>query len=274
MEHETLLAQYKDVLKQRYEDIGLTGDDRGTADDFHLREMEIQTGLRYMQDGHKVLDVGSGTGYSLRQYARALAIDGVGVDYAESMVMTAAAKYAETRKELKGTLRFTHASVLDLPFEDNTFDVVTSGRCLMALLDWGLQKKAMVEINRVMKPGGVFVMMEGTFQGLERLNDMRERFGLTPIDARGLNRLVTLKFDEDALVEFGQGVMDLMTIHRYGMYYFISRVIHPLLVAPEQPRYDARINEVARLIAEKIPDYQGLGHMAAFIWRKRAPKTV
>lgn len=274
MEHQQSLLQYQETLRQRYEDLGTSGDDRGTADDFHLREMEIQTGLKYMQDGHKVLDVGSGTGYSLRQYARALAIDGVGVDYAESMVMTAGAKYAESRKELKGTLRFTHASVLELPFADNTFDVVTSGRCLMALLDWDLQKQAIVEIHRVMKPGGTFVMMEGTIQGLDRLNAVRQRFGLSAIPAVDKGRLVTLKFDEPTLMDYVGGFMDLMTTHRYGMYYFISRVIHPLLVAPEQPRYDARINEVARLIAEEIPDYQGLGHMAAFIWRKRAPKAV
>lgn len=269
MEHQDSLTQYAELLKQRYDDIGSQGDDRGTADDYQLRELEIQTAKKYMADGLEVLDVGCGTGYSLRRYAKAFKIRGVGVDYAESMVKTAAARSTTPGEDLKGTLQFHHASVLELPFPDNSFDVVVSARCLMALLDWELQKKAMIEINRVLKPGGTFVMMEGTFQGLERLNAVRERFGLSPIDGRGLNRLITLKFDEPALLEYGKSFMDHVATHRFGMYYFISRVIHPLLVAPEQPRYDAKINEIARMVAEEIPDYEGMGHMAAFVWRKR-----
>jgi len=53
------------------------------------------------------------------------------------------------------------------------------------------------------------------------------------------------------------------------MYYFLSRVVHPLLVAPEAPRYDAPINRIALDIARQIPDFMGLGHLVAFILRKR-----
>ncbi|MBI4338638.1 MAG: class I SAM-dependent methyltransferase [Chloroflexi bacterium] len=270
MRHTDSLIQYRDLLKQRYEDIGVLGDDRGTAEDFQLRELEIRTAKAYMSDGMAVLDIGSGTGYALRSYAADFAIRGVGLDYAESLVKTAIARSAAPEyRQLKGATEYRHGSVTDMPFEANTFDVVTDSRCLMALLDWGLQKQAIAQVNRVLKPGGVFVMMEGTFQGLQRLNDMRQRFGLTPIDATGMNRLITLKFDEPALMEYGKSILEHVATHRFGMYYFISRVVHPLLVAPEPPRYDARINEIARMIAEQIPDYEGLGHESAFVWRKR-----
>jgi hypothetical protein len=52
------------------------------------------------------------------------------------------------------------------------------------------------------------------------------------------------------------------------MYYFISRVIHPLLVAPDKPKYDARINSVALEICKKIPDFRDMGHVALFVLRK------
>ena len=263
------LLEFEETLKERYEAIGAEGDERGTASDFQLRELEIRTAKSYISDGSSVLDVGCGTGYSLRAYASEFKIDGMGIDYAESMVQTAIDTAEPIGDRLKGTVSFRQASVLDLPFEDNTFDTVTSARCLMALLDWDLQKQAMTEINRVLKPGGTLVMMEGTFQGLQRLNEMRERFGLEPIDASGKDRLITLKFDEPSLMEYGQELMEHVAIHRFGMYYFISRIVHPLLVAPEAPRYDARINAIARIIAEQVPDYEGLGHLAAFIWRKR-----
>ncbi|MEW6542402.1 MAG: hypothetical protein AB1411_02200 [Nitrospirota bacterium] len=52
------------------------------------------------------------------------------------------------------------------------------------------------------------------------------------------------------------------------MYYFLSRVVHPLLVRPEAPRFDAAINSIARRICSEIPDYEELGHVALWVLRK------
>ena len=255
-------------LKDTYENIALSRDVTTTACDFNLRELEIDTGASYMKDGDRVLDVGCGLGYALRQYASKLKIEGYGIDYAENMIKVANEILAEDKSSLIGTCEFRHASVLELPFPDKHFDVLTSSRCLMALLEWERQQAALVEIHRVLKPGGVLVLMEGTLQGLERLNEARAAFGLGPIEAGGRDRLFTLKFDERQLVRFCSDYYELETIKRFGMYYFITRVIHPLLVAPEQPTYESRINEIARDIARKIPDFQGMGHLTAFILRK------
>jgi hypothetical protein len=94
-------------------------------------------------------------------------------------------------------------------------------------------------------------------------------FGLPAIEGSGRDRLCTLKFNEAELLAFTADLYELERVQRFGMYYFLTRVIHPLLVAPEQPRYDARINEIAREIARQIPDFMGLGHLVAFIFRKR-----
>ena len=51
------------------------------------------------------------------------------------------------------------------------------------------------------------------------------------------------------------------------MYYFLTRIVQPLLVAPEQPRYDHRLNEVAARIAAVCPDFEGLGHLVAFVFQ-------
>jgi SAM-dependent methyltransferase len=256
------------LLKERYEQLGASGDDRTTASDFQLRELEIDCALSYLEDGHEVLDVGCGTGYSLRQYASRRAIRGTGIDYAGSMIETARAQAAVV-SGLRGSLDFETASVLELPFAADRFDVVTSARCLMALLDWERQQEALRELHRVLKPGGVLVLMEGTQQGLDRLNAARGRFGLAPIAGDGRDRLLTLKFDEAQLISFGSQLFDLVTIHRFGMYYFLTRIVHPLLVAPEAPRYDAPINSLAREIARVYPNFQDLGHLVAFVWRKR-----
>jgi ubiquinone/menaquinone biosynthesis C-methylase UbiE len=255
-------------LKDLYEQIALSRDEKTTACDFNLRELEIDTGAAHMRDGDTVLDVGCGLGYALRQYAARKNIRGFGIDYAANMVGVARELQREYDATLRGTVEFRQASVLELPFADATFDVVTSSRCLMALLDWERQKSALVEIARVLKPGGTLVLMEGTFEGLERLNEARAKFGLAAIDASGRERLQTLKFHEADLLAFCSAHYDLQHVQRFGTYYFLSRVVHPLLAAPEPPRYDAPINAVALEIARKIPDFMGLGHLVAFILRK------
>jgi ubiquinone/menaquinone biosynthesis C-methylase UbiE len=257
-------------LKEVYEQIALSRDEKTTACDYQLRELEIDTGTAYIRDGDVVLDVGCGLGYSLRQYATRRKIKGVGIDYAANMIRVARELQKEHGGTLQGTVDFQEASVLDLPFADRKFDVVTSSRCLMALLDWEKQQAALVEIARVLKPGGVLVLMEGTFEGLDRLNEVRGRFGLGPIDAAGRDRLQTLKFKEAELLAVCARDYELEDTQRFGMYYFLSRVVHPLLVAPAAPRYDAPINKVALEVARKIPDFMGLGHLVAFILRKRA----
>ncbi len=45
-------------LKEIYESIALSKDERTTACDFNLRELETERGLDFIEDGHEVLDVG------------------------------------------------------------------------------------------------------------------------------------------------------------------------------------------------------------------------
>lgn len=253
------------TLKQRYENFALTGDVTTTASDYRLRELEIDLGLQSIRDGDKILDVGCGPGVALLAYAGQRDVEAFGIDYAENMVAFAR-KNVESFKKRKITIE--HASVTDLPFPDATFDVVTSHRCLMALLDWEKQKHALAEIARVLKPGGTLVLMEGTLDGIERLNNWRVRFGLSEIDAAGRDRLITLKFREAELLAYVRQIYELQRIQRWGMYYFITRIVQPLLVAPEKPSYDHKLNEVAQIIARQIPDLNELGHLVGFILRK------
>lgn len=254
-------------LKETYERIALSGDDNTTACDFQLRELEIDLGLQSIRDGDRVLDVGCGLGVALRRYARERRIEACGIDYAENMVAGARRRAAESAADLK--LDFRRASVTELPFDDAAFDVVTSHRCLMALLEWERQQRALVEIHRVLRPGGTLVLMEGTLEGIAKLNHYRGLAGLPAIDPAGRDRLTTLKFREAELLAFVEPYFELVRIQRFGMYYFLTRIVQPLLVAPEAPRYDHPLNDVARRLARLMPDFEGLGHLAGFVLRKR-----
>ena len=257
------------TLKDRYDSFALSKDVRTTASDYQLREIEIDTAAAYMHNGMVTLDVGCGLGYAVTQYARRY--DGVchGIDYSENMIAGASELLHKNDPTIASRVHFQHASVTELPFADDHFDVVTSHRCLMALLDWEKQKSALTEIHRVLKPGGVLVLMEGTFEGLDRLNAARVKVGLEPIAPDGRERLITLKFHEDALLSFCRPYYTHENTHRFGMYYFLTRIVQPLLVAPERPSYDHKLNAVARELARFFPDFEGMGHLVAFALSKR-----
>ena len=260
---------HKDTrLKEIYENIALSRDPNTTASDFRLRELEMDLGLEHIRDGDRVLDVGCGPGVAVTTYASARDAQVEGLDYAENMVAFAQERALKEFPDL--SVKFHHGSVTDLPFDDSTFDVVTSSRCLMALLDWERQKQALDEIARVLKPGGVLVLMEGTQDGLDRLNAYRRMFDLSEIDAGGADRLLTLKFDEKSLLDHVKAKFELQRVQRFGMYYFLTRIVQPLLVAPDAPRYDHALNAVAREIAKRAPDFEGIGHLVGFCLRKKS----
>ncbi len=246
-------------LKRRYEAFAKSLDYRTTACDYQLRELEIDTAAAEMRNGMSILDVGCGLGYAVCQYAHRFKLTAHGIDYAAAMIEGAQQLMLKNFPHLASDVCFLPASVLQLPYRNDSFDVVTSHRCLMALL----------EIHRVLKRGGKLVLMEGTFEGLAKLNETRQSFGLEQIAPDGRDRLFTLKFHEPELLAFCEPHYTLEKIQRFGMYYFLTRVVQPLLVAPEPPSYDHKLNAVAREIARKFPDFEGMGHLVAFVFRKR-----
>jgi len=62
---------------------------------------------------------------------------------------------------------------------------------------------------------------------------------------------------------------EVKEVKRFGMYYFISRVLHPMLVAPNKPKFNAKINKIAFEVARQIPDWNGIGHLTAFVLKKK-----
>ena len=98
--------------------------------------------LLYMHDHMQILDVGCGLGYAVAQYAQRFDLTADGIDYSSNMIAGANELLKKTFPDAVLRVCFQHASVTELPFEDDRFDVVTSHRCLMALLDWEIRESA------------------------------------------------------------------------------------------------------------------------------------
>ncbi len=213
-----------------------------THRDRYQRRLEIALLLQYLPHDLRVLDVGCGNGYSTALMAEVSA-EVVGVDCSESMIQRAAAEFGG-----RGNLTFRLMEAQDLRFPDGSFDLVVTQRCLINLTSWAAQQAALLEIERVLSAGGTFLMQEGSKQGRRRLNEVREMFCLDSMPDVEFN----LDLDEDVLWPFLRRSFDVVDVRRLGAYDLISRVVHPLLVAPDEPSYLAKINEIACLVGSKL----------------------
>jgi len=136
--------------------------DRGAAHyDRICSVMSFGSGQRYrrralaqagVQRGHRVLDVGTGTGLLAREIAHAIESTGrlVGVDPSVSMMCAG-------RRRL--TMPLVRGVGESLRFRDAAFDFVTMGYALRHVPDLGT---AFAEYRRVLKPGGGVVLLEIT----------------------------------------------------------------------------------------------------------------
>ncbi len=101
--------------------------------------------------GKAVLDAASGEGYGARLLA-ATAGRVVGVDLDEQSVAHACNRYASAGDV---SLEFIQATCDQLPFEDNSFDVVVSFETLEHL---SAQEAMLAEFERVLKPSGFIII--------------------------------------------------------------------------------------------------------------------
>ncbi len=109
----------------------------------------------YLSTALRVLDIGCGPGSISVGLAHAVAPGELhGIDIEPSQVETAASLAGERGLS---NAEFTVADVLDMPFEDGSFDVVHCNDVLAYVPEIN---SALGEINRVLKPGGVLACRE------------------------------------------------------------------------------------------------------------------
>jgi ubiquinone/menaquinone biosynthesis C-methylase UbiE len=120
---------------------------------FRRRQIEL-SGIR---PGHRVLDVGCGTGSLTILAGIAVGESGVtaGIDIAPSMISTA----QEKAKRAGLDIDFRVASVEDLPYPDRSFDVVTSSM-MFHHLPVPVKTKGLREIRRVLAAKGRFFLCD------------------------------------------------------------------------------------------------------------------
>ncbi len=102
-----------------------------------------------------VLDIATGTGDLAISMTQTRASRIVGLDISEGMLAVGRKKIKE--KDLEGRIEMIQADSEALPFEDNSFDAITVA---FGIRNFETLEKGLAEIYRVLKPRGLFVILE------------------------------------------------------------------------------------------------------------------
>lgn len=239
---------------------------RVTIRDHYFRLLEIETVTSFIKNRKRVLDIGCGTGFSSMFYAEEVGTL-VGVDYAELMVEKARRfltdkkyfdkvmkRYAiDGKPQLRGNLLFEEGNILDINYPDGFFDAVVGERVLINLPKESLQEEAVEELFRVLRKKGILVLVEVTKQGHESVDKVRKLFGLGGIEKYWHNLYLNEPRFEKKLRNSKFYIKKKIYFETYQ---FLTKVFHPFMVKPKEPKFMAKFNNVARIIAKKFPTYK------------------
>jgi demethylmenaquinone methyltransferase / 2-methoxy-6-polyprenyl-1,4-benzoquinol methylase len=150
--------------------------------------------------GRKYLDVGCGTGDTaieiLNQSPESTV---VGVDPSDHMLALGLEKIQHLRLEPKITLQ--KGDALNLEYNDNEFDSAITSFCIRNVTD---RKRALVEIRRVIKPGGRLIILELTEPQGQIMKPLFRLYSLVvmPIVTGLLSSASAYKYLADSMADF------------------------------------------------------------------------
>lgn len=133
-----------------------------------------------LKKGMNVLDVSSGRGTQSIYYAKTFGVFVTGLDISHEMVETASRRAKE--EGLSNQVKLIQGDSQNLPFPDNTFDVVIN-ECAVGIPDDS--QKVLNEMLRVVKSNGAVAIHESTWR--KKISDFEkqeisERYGTTPLE--------------------------------------------------------------------------------------------
>lgn len=251
----TSVETQRKYIKEEWKQLAteLPSDPKAVIQDIEFRKFSNWFIAQYLNQKDYVLDCGCGNGYATAYFADYVKKI-IGLDYTEGFIKAAAKKYSKLVQS--GKLEFVVGDVLKLPYPENTFDKVISERILINLPSWEDQKTALNNYHKVLKKKGRVLLTELTFQGHAAVDKLRTSLGLNIIKKYKRN----LYLDEEIFDKFVIRKFNIVEKKHYGTYVLISKILHPLLVHPKEPKFEAKINRLAvdiskKMLGENLPSH-------------------
>lgn len=228
--------------------------------DVFQRELEYDHISRYLKKTDHLLEVGCGNGFSTSRLREMVShIDAF--DYAENMIERAKSAYKETNNH------FYHDNVLNLEKIDGAYDVVLCVRVLINLRNLEEQKKAIQNLIPLVKPQGLFLLIEGYTEGFYSLSKLRESLEMPPVSPAKINFYSSV---DDILPEFSDSCILKEKFH-LGMYDFLTRVVYPQIVGAENAISNTVFSEKCHFIARQYDnnEMEGFSRIRGFVFQKK-----
>lgn len=113
--------------------------------------------LSAVRKGQRVLDIAGGTGDLTKQFSKLVGSEGQVVLADINSSMLEVGRERLTNLGLTNNIEYVQANAESLPFDDNSFDVITIAFGLRNVTD---KDKALRSMLRVLKPGGRLLVLE------------------------------------------------------------------------------------------------------------------
>jgi len=228
--------------------------------DVFQRELEYSALEPLLKGGSRMLEVGCGNGYSTARF-RELVGTVDAFDYSEQMIKRAKANVGETNN------RFFVDNVLAPSSVSNRYEIVLCVRVLINLKNLEEQKLALRNMETWVEPNGRLILVEGFRDGFEELSNLRTRLDLPPVQPAPINYYSKLA---ELIGEVGSGFQLEAKFH-LGNYDFLTRVVYPSVVGPDQVVPNSHFAEKSSRIARELnPDaMEGLSRIRGLVYRRR-----
>lgn len=257
-----MMVTMNNKVKDFWNDRSLLGTLAGT-NDFVLTEIEQDFIVENVPNGSRVLDIGCGNAQTLLRLAQQNDCNGVGLDFSDALVDLAQSSIKE--RGLEGKIDIYCHQIPPIPATFGKFDVVLSQRCLVNLASAEEQREAILSIYELLNPGGVYLMIECSQEGLKNTNTLRRSLGLQSIEPPWHNRFF-LESDVDSWQTESFIIKEML--HISSTYHFLSRVVYAALAADkgEELRYDSDINMLSRKLPPNVGEF---GPVKAWVWLRK-----
>jgi ubiquinone/menaquinone biosynthesis C-methylase UbiE len=243
--------------------------------DSNLRRLEEEAVLRYLHGGMAFADLGCGGGESTARYAAAVK-SCLALEQSSHLRARAAENF---KKAGVNNVELVAGSVSELSAYEGKFDAVLTQRVVINFLSWQEQQDVIENVRSTLRPGGLYVMIENTFEGFENLNAVRRSVALDNIPLHWHNYFLHYPL----LMDFLKDKFVIENVHTFDLYYLLTRVFVNMFAKFEGYGAGAKFDDIfkiadpaARALFEAIgsrvsidkPAGNSFGPIQAFILRK------
>lgn len=200
-----------------------------------------------------LLDVGCGNGRRTMLFSKYVKGKSLGIDYSDEMIDFAKKILSKQNKSIQTKTSFEVQDIQNFDLKSK-FDVIISCRCFVNQTNSSNQIKLFEKLYKKLNPGGSLIIAEISKEGNKRLIELRKKHGLKPTKPRN-SKTLNLYLSEIVVFPKIQKLFKIKEIQRGGIFYYITRVLHPALVLPKEPQSDAKINDIglnSEFILQKI----------------------